>query len=78
MTATLTQGAATDAAWGEDDSFGAVVVGVGLAFEVAEPFEAAEEVVERLFADPQMRGEIGWPGALRSGVPEDGEVGEPT
>ena len=63
------------AAWGEGDAFGALVMGVGLAVEVVEAFEVSEEVVEGLLGDPQLGGELGWAGALRSGVLEDGEVG---
>ena len=63
------------AAWGEGDAFGAQVVGIWPAFEVAEALELAEQVVEGLFADPQPGGQLGGPRALRSGVLEDVQVG---
>ena len=46
----------------------------GPALEVAEPFELAEQIVERLFADSQPSGQLGRPRPLRSRVPEDLEV----
>ena len=54
--------------------FGAQVVGVGSALEVVEALELAEQVVERLFADPQSGRQFGRPCALRAGVLKDGQM----
>jgi len=45
-----------------------------LALEVPQPLELAEEVVERLLADPERGGDVGRPGALRSWVTQDDEI----
>jgi len=62
------------AAWGECDAFGAEVVGIRLALDVAEALELAEQLVESLFADPQPGGQFGRPCTLWSGVLEDVQV----
>jgi hypothetical protein len=62
------------AAAGEGDAFGAQVLGIWSALEVAEALELAEEVVEGLLADPQPGGQLGGPRTLRSGVLEDVQV----
>jgi hypothetical protein len=64
-----------DAPLSEDDAFGTEVVRVWFALEVTEVLEFAEEVVERLSADPQVRRDVGWPCTLRSWVSEYCEVG---
>ena len=52
----------------EDNAFRSSVVGVDLALEVAESFELAEEVVDRLLAHASAGGELRRPGTLRAGV----------
>jgi hypothetical protein len=43
-----------DTAPSEDNAFGTEVVGVWFEFEVTESLEFAEQVVERLLADPDL------------------------
>jgi hypothetical protein len=63
------------AAGGEGDAFRPEVVGARPAVEVAELLELAEQVVQRLFADPQSGGQVGRPCPFGAGVLEDAQVG---
>jgi hypothetical protein len=63
-----------DAARAEGDALRAQVVRVGPALEVAGTLELAEQVVERLLADPQPRRQLGRPRALGPRVLEDVHV----
>ena len=58
----------------EGDALGAQVVGIWPALEVAKALEFAEQVVERLLADPQSGSQLRGPRILRSRVLEDVEV----
>jgi hypothetical protein len=59
---------------GEGNALGAHVVGIRAALEVVEALEFAEQVVERLLADPQPGGQLGRPRALRARVLKDMQV----
>ena len=50
------------------------VVRVGETLDVPEALELAEQVVERLLAHPQPRGQVGGPEPLRAGVLEHDQV----
>ncbi len=45
-----------------------------MALEIAEPLELSEQVVERLLADPELRGEGRGPHPVGAGILEDGQV----
>jgi len=64
------------AASGQHDALGAQAVGIGLALEVVEALELAEQVVEGLLGDPEPRGQLGRARALGLGVLEHAEVRE--
>ena len=49
----------------QDDALGARDVGVRSALELAEPFQLAEQVVQRRLADPQPGGQLKRPRGLR-------------
>ena len=59
---------------GGADAFGALVAGVGFAGQVSELLELAEEVVQRLFAHPDLGRELGRALVLGAWVLEHVEV----
>jgi hypothetical protein len=58
------------------DALGASVLGIRSALEVAETFELAEQVVDRLLAHPSPGGELGRSRSLGPGVQEEVQVGD--
>ena len=60
---------------GEADALVALVRGVVVAGEVSELLHLTEQVVHRLFGHTGFGGELGRSAVLRSGVPQDREVG---
>lgn len=62
------------AAPGEPDEPAAPIRRVDLPSDIPEPFEVSQEVVDRLFRDLQLVGEIGRTAAVETWVPEERHV----